>query len=255
MVLNLLQCPTKTFLYTIRPYDTLWLLAERFHTTIYVIASLNPGLDLNNLHIGQIIFICPDQKYSYPSSNHTSIEISKTEADLNNYLRMLWEQHVVWTRLTIISMVFDLPDKDVVTNRLLRNPNDFELALKPFYGSKTASSFANLLKNHLIIASQLVKAAKAGDNKAATDAEKRWYTNANEISAFLSSINPYWSQEDWREMLYEHLKLTKSEAVGMLRNNYSDGISIFDNIEKQALKMADVMTKGIVKQFSNSFTK
>lgn len=54
-------------------------------------------------------------------------------------------------------------------------------------------------------------------------------------------------------MLHEHLALTKTEAVDILTGNYSDGISTFDKIEKQALKMADVMTYGIVNQFPDKF--
>ncbi|NJD01729.1 MAG: acetylglutamate kinase [Ruminiclostridium sp.] len=166
---------------------------------------------------------------------------------------MLWEQHVVWTRLAILSMVFNLPDVDLVTNRLLRNPVDFENALKTYYGNAGAKKFADLLTSHLVIASQLVKAAKAGDSNAAADAEKKWYANADEIAAYLGSINPYWSQQDWKTMLYKHLALTKAEAVNMLTKNYSAGISTFDEIEKQALAMADVMSSGIIRQFPDKF--
>lgn len=246
-------CPMGTFLYTIRPGDTLWLIAQRYHTTIYAIAAVNPGVDLNNLYVGQVICIRPEYGYYPPSLYPAPMGISKAEADLKNYLRMLWEQHVVWTRLTILSIVFGLPDVDLVTNRLLRNPKDFESALKPLYGDKVASRFADLFKSHLVIAAQLVKAAKAGDNKAAADAEKSWYANADEIAAFLGSINPFWSEKDWKTMLHEHLALTKTEAVDILTKNYAEGISIFDKIEKQALGMADVMTYGIVKQFPNKF--
>jgi len=179
--------------------------------------------------------------------------ISKAQAGLNNQLRLLWEQHVVWTRLTIVSMVFGLPDVDLVTNRLLRNPKDFEALLKPLYGDRIASRFADLFTNHLVIAAELVRAAKAGDTRAAADAEKRWYTNADEIAAFLGSINPYWSVQQWRTMLREHLALTKSEAVNMLTGKYAEGINVFDQIEKQALEMADVMTNGIVQQFPGNF--
>jgi hypothetical protein len=166
---------------------------------------------------------------------------------------MLWEQHVVWTRLTILSIVFGLPDVDLVTNRLLQNPKDFEALLKPLYGEEAAAKFADLFTSHLVIAAELVKAAKAGDNTAAADAEKRWYANADEIAAFLASINPYWSEESWKKMLYDHLAMTKNEAVYMLTGKYAEGIAIFDQIEQQALGMADMMTNGIINQFPDIF--
>jgi len=175
--------------------------------------------------------------------------INKAEVDLRNAMRVLWEQHIVWTRMTIISIIKDLPDVDFVTKRLLRNPIDFKNLLRYFYGDEIASQFSDLFTSHLVIAAQLVKAAKAGDNKEATDAEKKWYANADEIAAFLGRINPYWSQENWRSMLYEHLRMTKAEAVNILTNKYEESITDYDEIEKQALKMADVMAEGIVKQF------
>lgn len=239
-----------TFPYIIQPYDTIWSLAHRFNTTVYGISIFNPGVDLNYLQVGQVIHISPG--YMYRSRSEC---ISKGELELYNHLRMLWEQHVVWTRLTIISIAFDLPDVELVTNRLLRNPTDFEMALEPFYGSEIASKFGSLLKDHLVIAAELVKAAKAGDDKAAADAERRWYANADKIAALLGSINPYWSEEEWKSMLYEHLSLTKSEAVNILTKDYGDSISVYDEIEIQALKMADVMAEGIAKQFSYRFTR
>ncbi|WP_258280743.1 acetylglutamate kinase [Clostridium sp. CM027] len=176
--------------------------------------------------------------------------ISEAEVDLRNIMRILWEQHIVWTRMTITSIIKDLPDVDFVTKRLLRNPTDFKLVLKPFYGDEIASQFSELFKSHLVIAAQLVKAAKAGYSKEAADAEKRWYANADEIAVFLARINPYWSQENWKTMLYEHLAMTKAEAIDILTNNYERSIAVYDEIENQALKMADVMAEGIVRQFS-----
>jgi hypothetical protein len=187
----------------------------------------------------------------YPASIYPApTVISETQAGLNNYLRLLWEQHVIWTRLTILSIVFGLPDVDLVTKRLLRNPKDFATVLKPLYGEQAATRFDNLFTSHLVIAAELVKAAKAGDNRAAADAEKRWYANADEIAAFLASINPYWSEQEWKAMLHQHLALTKTEAVNMLTGKYAEGVTIFDQIEKQALEMADVMTYGIINQFA-----
>lgn len=40
-----------------------------------------------------------------------------------NDIRMLWEQHGVWTRSAIYSIALNLPDVDFVVKRLLQNPN------------------------------------------------------------------------------------------------------------------------------------
>ena len=89
----------------------------------------------------------------------------------------------------------------------------------------------------------------------ASDAEKKWYANADEIVVFLGNINPYWSQEDWRVMLHNHLALVKAEAVDMLTKKYEAGIAVYDEIESQSLRMADTLAEGIIKQFPNKFTQ
>ncbi len=60
---------------------------------------------------------------------------------LNNTLRKLWEQHIMWTRSFIISTVDNLGDIEFVTKRLLRNPSDFAAVLKNYYGSEKADKF------------------------------------------------------------------------------------------------------------------
>ncbi len=158
----------------------------------------------------------------------------------------------MWTRLTIISMVENLPDVELVTARLLRNPKDFAALLAGFYGRQKAGMFEKLFTQHLTIAAQLVQAAKAGDNQKAQAAENEWYRNAGQIAEFLAAINPYWSRAEWITMLDEHLKLTKTEAVDLISKQYAKSINTYDEIEKQALRMADLMFEGISKQFGLS---
>ncbi|HHW30694.1 MAG TPA: acetylglutamate kinase [Clostridiaceae bacterium] len=172
---------------------------------------------------------------------------------LNNLFRSLWEQHADLTRLAIISIVFDLPIKDHVIKRLLRNPEDFKSALEPYYGNKTASQFANLLAEHLTLAAQLVEANKSGDKKSAKIYEKKWYENASNIASFLSCINPCWSREEWEKMLFTHLDFVKAQATNMLTKDYAKAIAIFDPYERQVLEMADIMSMGIIRQFPYKF--
>ncbi|WP_442601025.1 acetylglutamate kinase [Paenibacillus sp. KN14-4R] len=191
--------------------------------------------------------------YRSTIAHPTSCGISMAALQLSNAMRMVWEQHVAWTRMTIISIAASLPDEKLVTQRLLQTPSDMAALLKPYYGNQIASKFEALMRDHLIIADQLVKAAKAGDTAKAADAEKRWYANADEIALFLSSINPYWPVSEMQPMLHEHLALTKNEAVYRLQGNFAADIATYDQIEKQALMMADMFTNGIVRQFPHLF--
>lgn len=247
------QCQQGTQQYQVQNGDSLWIIAQRYHTTIQAIEAVNPGIDRNSLYIGQLLFLPQDVIPYQEPSQEFPVVISMIEHELSNYMRLLWEQHVYWTRMLILSIAFDLPDAEYVTNRLLRNPKDFEEAFIPFYGEALAAQFSELLKNHLEIAAELVKAAKAGNSTAATDAENRWYDNADQIANFLGDINPYWSVEEWQRLLYSHLTMTKAEAVAILNNNFAESIDIFNNIELEALEMADELTQGIANQFPEYF--
>lgn len=174
---------------------------------------------------------------------------SKEFIHLRDCMRLLWEQHVYWTRMVIWGIVYDLPNLEPTTNRLLRNATDFGRVFSQFYGAEIGNEFQCLIRDHLVIAAELVKAAKAGNKKAAASAERRWYANADEIVCFLHHINSYWTVGQMREMWYTHLVLTKREAVDEISKNYSGSIQTFDQIEAEALMMADSFSNGIACQF------
>ena len=54
-------------------------------------------------------------------------------------------------------------------------------------------------------------------------------------------------------MYFDHLSLVKAEAVEMLNQNYLSEINLYDEMERQALTMADVMTRGFVMLFPERF--
>jgi LysM repeat protein len=51
------KCPVGSFPYTVKSGDTLYFLAIRFNTTVEAIMRLNPGINPENLQIGQVICI------------------------------------------------------------------------------------------------------------------------------------------------------------------------------------------------------
>lgn len=64
------RCPVGSFPYTIKSGDTLYFLAIRYNTTVEAIMNLNPGIDPNNLQIGQVICIPETQVSPLPPCPH-----------------------------------------------------------------------------------------------------------------------------------------------------------------------------------------
>lgn len=199
-----------------------------------------------------LLLVCGPQSTSRASLPQ-DMKASK-EAALNNAMRKLWEEHITWTRVFIISAVAGLPDKDAATQRLLQNQVDIGNAIKPFYGNAAGDQLTALLKDHIVIAADVVTAAKANDKPKLDDANKRWTDNADQIAAFLSKANPKnWPEAEMRAMLHDHLKLTTNEAVARIQGDWAADVKAYDTVHEQILHMADGLTMGIVKQFPDKF--
>ena len=182
------------------------------------------------------------------------VENSDSAISFRNDMRKLWEDHVTWTRLAIISLSDDLPDQDASVGRLLQNQTDIGDTVKPFYGDAAGNQLTALLHDHITTAADIIAAAKAGDTAAVDEASARWYANADEIAVFLSSANPeQWPLDHMKQMMKEHLNLTLEEAVARLTANYDADVAAYDKIHVQILGMADMLSLGIINQFPKSF--
>ena len=173
---------------------------------------------------------------------------------LRSAMRKLWEDHVMWTRLYIVSVAANLPDKDATAQRLLRNQTDIGGAIKPYYGNEAGDKLTALLRAHILTAADLLAAAKANDTAKVADARKRWAANADEIAALLSGANPgSWPQAEMRAMMRSHLDLTLQEATARLKGDWAADIAAYDKVHEQILDMADMLSAGIIKQFPDKF--
>jgi hypothetical protein len=190
-----------------------------------------------------------------PAAQPTAAEQSKAAIALNQTMRKLWEEHVTWTRLYIVSALSGLPDAQPTADRLLRNQDDIGNAMKPFYGAAAGDQLTALLRTHITQAADLVKAAKAGDNAALGKAKNAWFTNADDIATFLSQANPKnWPVDQVKAMMHTHLDQTIAETTDHLKGNTTQEIADYDAIENHILKLADTLSTGIVAQYPNKFT-
>jgi hypothetical protein len=168
-------------------------------------------------------------------------------------LRKLWSDHVFWTRAYIIAAVDDRPEAGAAAERLLKNQDDIGAAIVPYYGQAAGAQLTALLKDHIMIAVDLVDAAKKGDNDAFGKHDQRWTDNIGQIARFLAGANPFWPENDVLDLLALHLKLTKDETVARLQKNWAADIKAFDDIFNEIIVLSDALHDGLMAQFPDRF--
>jgi hypothetical protein len=169
-------------------------------------------------------------------------------------MRKLWEDHITWTRLAIISLEGGTPDTDATVARLLQNQVDIGNAFEPYYGAGTAHALTALLREHILIAADVIAAAKAGDTAKLADAQARWTANADQIAAALHSVNPrFWGLDEMKAEMHMHLALTTQEAVAHLQGDWTGDVAAYDRVHLHILHMADLLSRGVIDQFPKRF--
>ena len=168
-------------------------------------------------------------------------------------LRKLWADHAIWTRQYIVAFVSGGADAGEAAGRLLKNQEHLGAAIVPYYGQAAGDTLAGLLRQHILIAVDLLNAAKAGDNAEFGKQDQRWSQNAEEIATLLSGANPYWPRRDVVDLLNLHLKLTKDESVARLGANWAADVSAWDDIFTEIMTVSDTLADGIILQFPERF--
>ena len=172
----------------------------------------------------------------------------------HDQMRKLWEDHVTWTRLAIVTFADGSAGLAPTASRLLQNQADIGDAIKPFYGAAAGNRLTFLLHDHITIAVQILQAAKAGNTSAFNAANTRWYANGNDIADFLATANPRsWPDAVMRADMKEHLDQTLAEAAHELHGQYADSVTDYEGVHAHILMMADQLSAGVIAQFPSRF--
>lgn len=189
--------------------------------------------------------------YRYNKKNEPT---SKQEiCKLQTGMRELWEDHAKWTREVIIGIVNDVPGTPQAVARLLNNQDAIGAAIAPYYGKDKGDKLGALLKEHILIAADVINDAKYHNTEKLAKDNAKWYANATEIAKFLSSINNNLDYADMKYMMDYHLKYTTAEVLSRVDKNYDKNVKDSDKVTYELREMSDMITMGIVKQFPDKF--
>lgn len=179
--------------------------------------------------------------------------VSQAACQLKGDIRKLWTDHVMWTRLYIVSTLDGLDDQEKVLARLLENQEDIGNAFKPYYGEAAGNKLTDLLKDHILIAGKVVDAAKSGNKADFERYNKEWDKNADDIANFLSKANPNLPNAELKNFLEMHLELITEDVTARLAKDWDASIIALDKGIVHIIELADTLSNGVVKQFPNKF--
>lgn len=215
---------------------------------------MKPSRNLIAAIAAVLLFVAAGVLAFRPVSAQSPEKVSRLA--FHDAMRKLWEDHITWTRLYIVSAAADLPDQELTAERLLQNQTDIGDAIKPFYGEAAGDQLTELLEEHILVAAELIDAAKLGDDAAFQQAHARWYANGDEIGAFLNAANPkHWPLDVMQAMMQSHLDLTLEEASARLTGDFAADIAAYEKVHADILEMADMLSTGIIQQFPQNFRK
>lgn len=206
--------------------------------------------------VAPVALVCAAIAVAAPSAHHGTRPAAAAARQLafHDGMRKLWEDHITWTRLAIVSFAAGLPDLPATEQRLLRNQVDIGNAVKPYYGVRAGNRLTALLRRHILGAVALLQAAKSGDGAAISRAGAAWYANGRQIADFLHSANPSnWSRKAMRRMMKVHLDETLKEAQDRLAGRFAADIRDYEAVHRHILEMADMLSGGIIRQFPARF--
>lgn len=221
---------------------------ERFKIVSFAAFFLILGVFL---FYGYTAFSSNDQSKENLSS--TSKATCQSEEELKSNMRKLWEDHITWTRNTIFCLVDGLPGTEQAIIRVHQNQVDLGNAIKPYYGEEAGKKLTDLLTRHINISFEVIKEAKTSNTEALVKASSKWHTNADEIATFLCKANPNLNLANMKMMMKQHLYITTEEVVARIKKDYSADVATYDKAHTEILKMSDMLSEGIIKQFPDKF--
>jgi hypothetical protein len=160
-------------------------------------------------------------------------------------LRVFLRRLLIWTRAYIRSVYAGVGTPEELFGRLYLETSDFGDLILAFFGRRNANSYTQLLNQFTFGLRDLFTAQQQGNTGAVNENVNRLYQNISDRAAFLASINPYFNENEWKNMLSTYLQYILEEANAYASGDYNKDIELFDNLTALTSKMGDFFAQSL----------
>lgn len=149
------------------------------------------------------------------------------------------------SRMYFASVFSGYGDEEAIARKLYSLPYDFKEKAELIFGTPLSEEFMTLLSMHVSYIQYLADSMKSGNTTAQDYATTQLYKNASQIAAQYAKMNPFWSESEWKTLLYNYINLMILDAVALVSQDFQKDMDIFDRMLLAALMMGDYLADGL----------
>lgn len=135
---------------------------------------------------------------------------------------------------------------EAIYRRLYNLPIKLKDKLQLVFGQPASERQQQLLQMQIVYLMMLTDALKNDDVDAMNESTGNLYRNADEMAAAYAEMNPFWSEAEWKRLLYAYTSMNIEQAVALMGGNFEKDLDIFDRLLLHALTMGDYLADGII---------
>ncbi len=180
----------------------------------------------------------PEQQPSGPEPEPAAME------RLAEQMLTAWLDHVYWMYILLLFEDQDAGRRHTAEEVLLRTADEIADAFALFLPVAAIRQLRNLLNEHVELGGEVIDALRAGRKENYDSLIREWYANLNKLAVLLGEQEPYTdSVRKIRNMLLQHLDLTREEIEYQIRGECQKGVEAFWKAREQAIAMAAYFAK------------
>ncbi|MHC1724070.1 MAG: hypothetical protein AB9836_12805 [Aminipila sp.] len=180
----------------------------------------------------------------------TTMPLNQTELVFES--RIIWRNLANWIREYLISVYAGYGTQTTAEKKIKASFMENSNLISIIFGTQDIERYNNLISDFVNSLKSLVAAQINGDVNAVNEYTKQLYANADQRAAFAAEINPFWSESEWKSLLYQFLQMTIEESTALLKKQYTKSIEIYDDILNLTSEMGDFYSKGVLDYLTSS---
>jgi len=168
--------------------------------------------------------------------------------------RDLWISHIFWVRSVSLAVIENNDAAmEAAQQQEAANAQAIAASIEPFYGSMVKEAFHKLLTNHYSSVKTYLAGTMSSSMSLQTAATQSIISNAGEIAACLSEVNPYFPTDEFHSLLLAHGGHHLQQIQELMARNFVAEGKTWENMKAHVYQIADMTADALAKQFPEQF--